>query len=137
MNLTPEQQGVKNIARYMLAIAIMDAKKGFHDYECPEQEPEHFLSSSWGETICDIAQLEPDYVRSLMPPDLRSPRPASPIRLIEVATASGRHRNVVASCHAAAQVARCTPVEIYRALRTGRTRLSSGWNVRYKEGTDG
>lgn len=131
MALTPQQQGVRNIARYMLAVAILDAQKDVYDFECPEEEPEVFLSSQWGEIVCDIAQMDPQYVRSLIP---RSAVPARvPLRMIEVVTPSGLHANVVKSCDAASLIARCSPGEVYRALRSGRSRLSSGWSVRYRE----
>lgn len=131
MALTPQQQGIRNVARYMLAVAILDAQKDFYDFECPEEEPGAFLSSQWGEVVCDIAQMDPLYVRSLIP---RSATPVyAPLRMIEVITPSGLHANIVSSCDAASLIARCPPGEVYRALRSGRSRLSSGWSVRYRE----
>ncbi|NBK25479.1 MAG: hypothetical protein EOM68_26095 [Spirochaetia bacterium] len=134
MQLTGTQQGYKAVARYMLAMAIHDAKAGVEDFDCPEEEPKTFLNSPWAELICNIAEIDRQDVLGLLPKD-----PPKPVEtrgkatlFIELSPASRRFSNVVLGYQAAARIIGCDPSVVYRALKAGRTQVN-GWSVRYKE----
>lgn len=126
---TPEQ-GYKAIAKLMIARAICDAKSGFRNYDCPEEEPEKFFETEWANLICMLAGLDIDVARSLLP---KKSKPLSRIPIyIELSTQSGRYKNVVIGYQAASKIIGCDPTTVYRALKAGRTQIL-GWRVLWKK----
>jgi len=134
MQLTGTQRGYKAVARYMLAMAIHDAKTGVKDFDCPEEEPKVFLNSPWAELICSIAELDPAEVRKLLPKERKKPVgiQGKATIFIEIQPASRRFTNVVLGYTAAAKIIGCDPSVVYRALKEGRTQVNN-WSIKYKE----
>lgn len=132
MRVIGPHAGYKAMARCVLALAVKDAKSGYLDYEGPEEDPRVFMTSSWFEDLCSLGNLAPAMVSSMIRETDQGKAPIKRIYL-EISPASRRFTNVVGSHRTAASIIGCEPIDVWRAITSGKGSVN-GWSVRMVNG---